>query len=115
MTTPLIDDHLASPSDADPAQAAFHEIKERARRELPDAAFNLWFGNLVCSGLGPSGLELVAPTAYVRNWLVKHHLSLVTGAARSVLGPDATVQIRAAKPAADASGTPRRSRPGPDP
>jgi chromosomal replication initiator protein len=115
MTTPLIDDHLASSSDADPAQAAFHEIKERARRELPDAAFNLWFGDLVCSGLGPSGLELVAPTAYVRNWLVKHHLSLVTGAARSVLGPDATVQIRAAKRSPDASGTPRRSRPGPDP
>jgi chromosomal replication initiator protein len=113
MTKPLIDDHPNAPRDADSAQAAFQEITERARRELPDAAFNLWFGELTCAGLGPSGLELIAPTAYVRNWLVKHHMTLVTGAARSILGPDATVHIRAAKRPAEAQ--PRRSRPEPDP
>ena len=118
MTAPLIDRSIPS-SGGQPADAACREVKDRAQRELPESTYNMWFAELGAGRLRGDSIELLAPTAYVRGWLVKHHLELITGAVRSVLGPAARVQIRTAKhrsaEGAEGGGTRRRGAPAPDP
>ncbi len=78
----------------------------------------MWFANLRATGGrgDATALEVVAPSAYVKNWLAGHHMELITASARSVLGPTAPVRLRVArKPPAggkdqDQSGA-RRGRP----
>jgi len=79
---------------ASPARAACEAVLARARRELAAAAFNMWFADLAPGGLRDDVLELVAPNAYVKNRLVAHHMDLMTGAAREVLGARIQVKVK---------------------
>jgi chromosomal replication initiator protein len=80
---------------------------ERARRELPEAAFNLWFADLRPGEVKGDVFELIAPSAYVKNWLAGHHMDLITSSAREILGSKATVRLKMERPkrARDASAT----------
>jgi chromosomal replication initiator protein len=80
------------------ARAAWEAMTERARQELPEAAFNLWFADLVPGELRGDVLEIIAPNAYVKNWLSAHHVSLMTSSAREVLGPSVSVRVRVRRP-----------------
>jgi chromosomal replication initiator protein len=71
---------------------------DRARRDLPEAAFNMWFADLAPGELKGEVLELLAPTSYVRNWLAGHHMDLISTAVRQVLGPQAKIRIKVVKP-----------------
>jgi chromosomal replication initiator protein len=77
-----------------PATAAWEAVMARARRELPEAAFSLWFADLVPGELRGDVLELIAPNAYVKNWLAAHHVVLMTSAAREVLGSSVSVRVK---------------------
>jgi chromosomal replication initiator protein len=79
---------------APPARAAWEALIERARQELPEAAFNLWFADLALGDLKGDVLEIIAPNAYVKNWLAAHHVALMTASAREVLGPSVSVRVR---------------------
>jgi chromosomal replication initiator protein len=92
MTAPLAQSSLQTPGE--PSRAAWAAIIDRARRDLPEAAFNLWFADLRPGDLKGDVFELVAPSAYVKNWLAGHHMDLITGSAREVLGPKATVRLK---------------------
>ena len=76
------------------AEAACLAVMDRARRELPESSFEFWFSGLTPGELQDNGLELVAPSAYVKNRLSTHHMDLITGAVRDVLGPDVVVRLR---------------------
>jgi chromosomal replication initiator protein len=78
-----------------PARAALAAVLERARRGLSEAQFELWFANLSLGDLKGDVLELVAPSAYVKNWLRGHHMDLITSSVQQVLGPSARVHLRA--------------------
>jgi chromosomal replication initiator protein len=81
-----------------PARAACEAILERARRELPEAAFNLWFADLEPGDLRGDVLEIIAPSAYVKNWLTAHHSKLMNASVQDVLGPSVGVRVKVARP-----------------
>src|SRR5207245_2445104 len=92
--TPSVKEQSASGGLGSPARAAFDAVLERARRELPAAAFNLWFADLAPGPLREHVLELGVPNAYVKNWLAGHHMKLITASVRQVLGPDVRVKLK---------------------
>ena len=85
------------------AAAAWAAVRERVRAEVPDGIFSMWIADVVEGTLSGSTLELLAPSDFVRGWLVGHHLDLLTAATRSVLGPEAAVRV-VADPGLDADG-----------
>src|SRR5437867_8009385 len=93
MTSPIKEQSAAEGLES-PARAACEAVLARARGELAAAAFNMWFADLVPGGLRDDVLELVAPNAYVKNRLVAHHMDLMTGAARELLGPRIRVKVK---------------------
>jgi chromosomal replication initiator protein len=110
MTPSLADRPLDQPP-ARPAEAAHEAVLERARRDLPEASFKLWFVDLAPGEQKGDVLELVAPNAYVKRWLSGHYMDLIAAAVRDVLGPKARVRLRV-EPAAAAGETgsdPRRA------
>jgi chromosomal replication initiator protein len=122
MTSPLAERSVQAPVDA--SRAAWAAIIERARRDLPEAAFNLWFADLAPGDLKGDVLELIVPSAYVKNWLAAHHMDLITRSAQEALGrpikvrlklerPKRSAETAEGQPASDASaggGSPRARR-----
>ena len=98
MPLPLAESVPADPGAASPPRAAWDAVLARAREELTEPAVKLWFAGVQPGNLKGDLLELLAPSDYVRNWLVGHHLELITGAVRTVLGPSARVKVRTARP-----------------
>jgi chromosomal replication initiator protein len=87
----------------------------RARRELPEAVFSLWFADLTPGELRGDVLEIIAPNAYVKNWLAAHHVVLMTSAAREVLGSSVSIRVKLRRPprgSAEATGSPGPSSEG---
>src|SRR2546423_15305649 len=124
--TPSVKEQSAAEGMGSPARAACDAVLERARRELPAPAFNLWFADLLPGGFRGDVIELLAPNAYVKNWLAGHHMDLMTASVREVLGPKVRVKLKikrsrasepspglhAADPKAPAPGSPRTTRAG---
>ncbi len=79
-------------------------MTERARRELSEASFKLWFAELAPGRARQSVVELLAPNTYVRNWLAGHYMKLITSEARRALGPSTRVELSVAS----------NGQPGPD-
>src|SRR6266545_3144393 len=108
MTSPLVERPVHAP--VEPSRATWAAIMDRARRDLPEAAFNLWFADLRPGDLKGDVLELIVPSAYVKNWLAAHHMDLISSTAREILGPAAKVRLklerpkRSQQPAEDATG-----------
>src|SRR6266540_31379 len=111
--TPSVKEQSAAEGMGSPARAACEAVLERARRELPAPAFNLWFADLLPGGFRDDVLELLAPNAYVKNWLAGHHMDLMTASVREVLGPKVQVKLRIerAKRAPDAPAGPQAAAP----
>jgi chromosomal replication initiator protein len=77
-----------------PAQAGCSAVLERARRDLSEASFKLWFADLSPGDLRGDVLDLVAPSTYVKNWLASHYMDLILASAREALGPKTRVRLR---------------------
>jgi chromosomal replication initiator protein len=92
--TPSVKNQSTAEGLDSPARAACEAVLERARTELPAAAFNLWFAELTPGVFRDNVLELVAPNAYVKNWLAGHHMDLMTASVREVLGPKVQVKLK---------------------
>src|SRR6266511_4043427 len=96
MTSPLAERSVQAPMD--PSRATWAAIIDRARRDLPEAAFNLWFADLSPGDLKGDVLELIVSSAYVKNWLAAHHMDLISSSAREILGPAAKVRLKLERP-----------------
>src|SRR6266511_965254 len=96
MTSPLAERSVQAPMA--PSRATWAAIIDRARRDLPEAAFNLWFADLSPGDLKGDVLELIVPSAYVKNWLAAHHMDLISSSAREILGPAAKVRLKLERP-----------------
>ena len=73
------------------AQRIWAGVTEKARAELPESSFNMWFGELRPSRYEDGVLEVIAPSDYVRDWLARHYLEIInTGAAETA---HRTVQV----------------------
>ena len=93
MTRSLAD-RPAPESPEAPARAAWSAIRERARQDLSEASYKLWFAELAAGDLSGGVLELIAPSAYVKRWLSGHYMDLITGSVRDTLGPGVRVRLR---------------------
>ncbi|HEX8099936.1 MAG TPA: chromosomal replication initiator protein DnaA, partial [Actinomycetota bacterium] len=117
MTSSLAEDSPAEAFDA--GQAALSAVLERARRELPEPSFELWFSALQAGELQDNTVELLAPSPYVKSRLAAQHMDLITSAVRDALRSDMVVRLRSAPvTAADEpgrSGGRRRQHAGPTP
>ena len=77
------------------ADAIWTRAAERIKQEVPPGTFNLWFSHVRASQLDDRGLELTAPSEYVRTWLSRNHLELITKLVGQVSGRPLEVRLEA--------------------
>jgi len=83
---------MAVASFEEAAEQTWSHVVERARRELPESSFAMWFHDVRATSLHDGVLEVVAPSDYVRDRLSKNYLELIQGAATEATG--APVEVR---------------------
>jgi chromosomal replication initiator protein len=72
-------------------------VLDRARQDLPPAAFEMWFAKLTPGKVKGEVVELVAPNGYVRSWLSGHYMDLIQAAVGETLGGSMKVRLKAAR------------------
>jgi chromosomal replication initiator protein len=77
------------------ADAIWTQAAERIKQEVPPGTFNLWFAHLRAGELADDHLELTAPSDYVRTWLSRNHLDLITRLVGQVSGRPLEVHLEA--------------------
>ncbi|HXF74098.1 MAG TPA: DnaA N-terminal domain-containing protein, partial [Actinomycetota bacterium] len=92
---------MAVASDEQLAERTWSHVVERARSELPESSYAMWFSGVRATSLRDGVLEVLAPSTYVRDWLARHYLGLITAAAAEALGREVRVRL-------DADHHPRR-------
>ena len=87
---------------------------------LPDNAMDSWVRPCRLAALDGDHLQVSAPSGFIREWLLQHHLGALQAAARDVLGgnPRVTIDVdpdpalrRRARPPPVPTRPPRRQRP----
>lgn len=78
------------------AQRTWNHVVDRAKRDLPEATFAMWFSGVRAEGLQDGVLRVVTPNPYVREWLARNHLDLIRGAAEEVVGGPVEVVLETA-------------------
>jgi chromosomal replication initiator protein len=81
------------------AEAIWSRAAERIRAEVPANTFNMWFSEVRAEGLDEGTLELTAPSDYVRSWLARNYLELITRLVAQVNGTPLAIELAASEPA----------------
>jgi chromosomal replication initiator protein len=102
---------MAVASFEEAAEATWSHVVDRAKRDLPESSFSMWFTGVRATSLHDGVLEIVTPSDYVRDRLLKNYLPLIHDAATEAIG--ASVQIRFGEP--DPEGPAPQRVPGDDP
>ena len=77
------------------ADAIWTQAAERIKQEVTPGTFNLWFAHVRAGELADDRLELTAPSDYVRTWLSRNHLDLITKLVGQVSGRPLEVHLEA--------------------
>jgi chromosomal replication initiator protein len=91
------------------AQGVWARVTEKARNELPESSFAMWFSEVRPASLEGDVLQLAVPSEYVRDWLVRHYLPLIQTAASEATGSPLRIHVvaePAERPAAQDSPEP---------
>ncbi|HEY6679333.1 MAG TPA: chromosomal replication initiator protein DnaA [Actinomycetota bacterium] len=88
---------MAVASFEEAAERTWARVVERARDQLPESSFSMWFVGVRATSLHDGVLEVTAPSDYVRDWLAKHYLDLIQGAATDFVGQPVRVRLGAAR------------------
>jgi chromosomal replication initiator protein len=96
------------------AERTWARVVERAQDQLPESSFSMWFVGVRATSLHDGVLEVMAPSDYVRDWLAKHYLDLIQGAATDFVGQPVRVRLGAERepervPISQAPAPPRES------
>jgi chromosomal replication initiator protein len=94
--------------DTTDPRAIWARTVERLREEVPAGTFNMWFAEVRADTVDGHTLELMAPSEYVRAWLARNYLDLITRLVAQASGQSLGVAI-AVEPTAPAE------EPGPVP
>jgi chromosomal replication initiator protein len=89
---------MAVASFEEAAQTTWNRVVERARRELPESSFSMWFQGVHATRLHDGVLDVLAPSEYVKDRLAKNYADLIRTAATEALGLPVRVRFRAAAP-----------------
>ena len=108
---------MAITSFEEAAERTWTHVVERARRELSESSFSMWFQDVRATSLHDGVLEIVAPSDYVRDWLAKHYVEMIQAAAAEAAGLPVTVHLGAEPPETvpvhrDAVDAPQLGAPG---
>ncbi len=110
---------MAVASFQDAAERTWARVIERAREQLPESSFSMWFHGVRATSLHDGVLEVVAPSDYVRDRLAKRYLDLMQSAATDFVGQPVRVHLGAdpdpirtvaPEPASDPLPEPRHGR-----
>jgi len=86
----------ASVAQVDPtAHLVWSRVMERARHDLADSSFNMWFADVRPGEFEAGVFELLAPSDYVRDWLQKNYLAMIRDAAGAAAGAPVEVRLEA--------------------
>jgi chromosomal replication initiator protein len=80
------------------AESIWSQATRRIREEVPAGTFNMWFAEVRPIELEGSTLGLSTPSEYVRTWLTRHYLELITKLVTQVSGRALAVELTAARP-----------------
>jgi chromosomal replication initiator protein len=97
------------------ADVIWSQAVDRIRSEVPPGTFNLWFSDVRAAELSDDTLELTAPSDYVRAWLDRNYLELITRLVGQVNGRPLAIQLQAEAPARDPEVIPLPSAPSAPP
>ena len=75
------------------AELVWARVLERARTELPESSFGMWFSEARPRRLEEGVLEVMTPSDYVRDWLARHYMDLILGAAQQAVGGPLQVRL----------------------
>jgi chromosomal replication initiator protein len=89
---------MAVASFEEAAERTWSHVLDRARRELPESSFAMWFTGVRAISMHDGVLEVVAPSDYVRDWLAKHYVEMIQRVASDTAGSAIRVQLTAAPP-----------------
>ena len=96
VDTPMV---IASSEQA--AQETWSRIIDKARSELPESSFAMWFADVQATDLRDGVLDVVAPSDYVRDWIARHYLDLIRTGAAEALGTPVKIRLGAAERVAE--------------
>ena len=88
---------MAVASFQEAAESTWSHVVERARRELPESSFSMWFQGVRATSLHDGILEVLAPSEYVKDRLAKNYGDLILEAATEALGLPVEIQFDAAE------------------
>ncbi|MCF7875445.1 chromosomal replication initiator protein DnaA [Candidatus Bipolaricaulota bacterium] len=80
----------------------WQEIKKILKKELPEASFETWVGNLELIDLQDGRIELAAPSGFIKRGLEQRYLDLINSKVNEITGEPKEVVIQVA----EASGSP---------
>ncbi len=86
---------MAVASFEEAAATTWTHVVERARRELSESSFSMWFQEVRATTLHDGVLEVLAPSEYVKDWLAKHYLGLIQSAATEAAGLPVRIRLDA--------------------
>ena len=89
---------MAIASFEEAAERTWSHVVERAKRELPESSFSMWFTGVRATSLHDGVLEVITPSEYVRERLLKQYLALIQGAATEATGTTVEVRFRESRP-----------------
>ena len=111
---------MAVASFQEAAESTWSHVVERARRELPESSFSMWFQGVRATSLHDGILEVLAPSEYVKDRLAKNYGDLILEAATEAVGLPVEIQFDAAEtetpaaqPETEVPPPPERSIPRP--
>jgi chromosomal replication initiator protein len=84
-------------------------LQAELRRRVTDATYDVWLAPLAWGGLDDEHVVLHAP-ADVRDWVGQRFAPVIEDAARAVLGPQATIELRDATGATSDAAAPATTR-----
>ena len=87
---------MAVASFEEAAERTWTHVLDRARRELTESSFAMWFTGVRATSLHDGVLEVAAPSDYVRDWLAKHYVELIQRAASDAAGGPVRVHLTSA-------------------
>jgi chromosomal replication initiator protein len=101
---------MAVTSHEEAAERTWSQVVDRARRELAESSYAMWFTGVRATSLRDGVIEVAAPSDYVRDWLAKHYVEMIERVASDAAGAPVQVQLIVAP-----AETTRRETPPPEP
>jgi len=91
------------------ANSLWQETKKYLKKELPEASFETWVGNLELIGLQDGRIDLAAPSGFIKRGLEERFLDLIESSLSEISGEKKEINVKVAEdsPSEDDEGSQR--------